>query len=132
MLHYGCKVNQYETNAMIQKFIENGYNIAHEGEKSDICVINTCTVTNMADKKSRQIIRHIKQLNENALIVVTGCYAQVNKESLEKIKEINLIIPNNEKQNIVSIVENKLNSDNTKPIEEEKEFAEFGKITYTE
>jgi len=132
LLHYGCKVNQYETNAMIQKFIENGYNIAHEGEKSDICVINTCTVTNMADKKSRQIIRHIKQLNENALIVVTGCYAQVNKESLEKIKEINLIIPNNEKQNIVSIVENKLNSDNTKPIEEEKEFAEFGKITYTE
>lgn len=130
-LHCGCKVNQYETNAMTQKFMENGYEILHTGEKSDICVINTCTVTNVADKKSRQIIRHVKSLNPNALIVVTGCYAQVNKEELEGIKEIDLIIGNAEKQNIVSIVENKIHNDE-KPIEEEKEYAEFGTITYTE
>lgn len=117
---------------MTQKFIESGYDVVHEEEKSDICIINTCTVTNMADKKSRQIIRHVKQLNKNSLIVVTGCYAQVNKEKLEKIKEIDVIIPNNEKKNIVAIVENKLNKDKTKPIEEEKEFLEFGSVTYTE
>ena len=116
---------------MTQKFMENGYEILHTGEKSDICVINTCTVTNVADKKSRQIIRHVKSLNPNALIVVTGCYAQVNKEELEGIKEIDLIIGNAEKQNIVSIVENKIHNDE-KPIEEEKEYAEFGTITYTE
>ena len=54
---------------MAQKFIENGYNIVHENEESDICVINTCTVTNIADKKSRQIIRHVKKKNPNAIIV---------------------------------------------------------------
>ena len=87
-LHYGCKVNQYETNAMTQKFVENGYKVVHVEEQSDICVINTCTVTNMADKKSRQMIRHIKQLNKDAIIVATGCYAQVNRKELEELDEI--------------------------------------------
>lgn len=116
---------------MAQKFMEDGYEIVHEGDKSDICVINTCTVTNVADKKSRQIIRHVKNLNPKALIAVTGCYAQVNKDKLKKIKEIDLIIGNAEKQNIVSIIENKIHNDE-KPIEEEREYAEFGTITYTE
>jgi len=129
----GCKVNQYETNAMAQKFIESGYIVVSNEEKSDICVINTCTVTNMADKKSRQIIRHAKQLNKEAIIVVTGCYAQVNKEELEKIEEIDIIIGNSDKTNIVSIVEQYSSKyKQVRKIEDEKEFQDFGSITYTE
>ncbi len=128
----GCKVNQYETNAMTQKFVEKGYEIVKPEEKSDICVINTCTVTNIADKKSRQIIRHVKQLNKDALIVVTGCYAEVNRKELEKVEEIDIIIGNAEKNNIVSIVENKFPNNNEKQIGEEKEFSEYGTVTYTE
>lgn len=131
-LHYGCKVNQYETNAMAQKFVENGYKVVHVEEQSDICVINTCTVTNMADKKSRQMIRHIKQLNKDAIIVATGCYAQVNRKELEELDEIDIVVSNNEKQDIVSIVESKLHFNSAKPIEEEMEFSEFGTVTYTE
>ena len=65
----GCKVNQYETNAMTQKFIEEGFEIASFDEIADIYIINTCTVTNIADKKSRQILRRAKQINTNSIIV---------------------------------------------------------------
>ena len=65
----GCKVNQYETNAMIQKFIEAKNEIVNFEEKADVYIINTCTVTNIADKKSRQMLRRAKQKNENAIIV---------------------------------------------------------------
>ena len=67
----GCKVNQYETNAMIQQFIEKGYELVEFNESADIYVVNTCTVTNMSDKKSRQIIRRTKQINHNSILVVT-------------------------------------------------------------
>lgn len=67
----GCKVNQYETNAMIQQFVEKKYQLVEFNEKADIYVVNTCTVTNMSDKKSRQIIRRTKQINPNSLLVVT-------------------------------------------------------------
>lgn len=67
--HYGCKVNQYETNAMTQKFIEEGYGIVNFEEQADIYIINTCTVTNIADRKSRQMLRRAKQLNPKAIIV---------------------------------------------------------------
>ena len=69
----GCKVNQYETNAMMQKFQEAGYKIVDINENiSDVCVINTCTVTNMSDRKSRQMLRKIKEKNNNAIIIATG------------------------------------------------------------
>ena len=67
----GCKVNQYETNAMIQKFIEKGYNIVELNEKADIYIINTCTVTNISDRKSRQMIRRARQNNSEAIIIIT-------------------------------------------------------------
>lgn len=132
----GCKVNQYETNGMIQKFKENGYQIVDFEEKSDIYVINTCTVTNMSDKKSRQMIRRTKELNKNAIVVAVGCYAQVGKENLEKIKEIDLILGTNEKNDIISYIEKNL-KENEK-IEEisdvmhQTEFVDFGTVDYTE
>ena len=88
----------------------------------------------MADKKSRQIIRQAKQKNNESIVVATGCYAQISKEELEKIEELDIIIGNSEKNNIVHIVENYSNGKQEKvgKIEEEKEFQDFGTITYTE
>ena len=110
----GCKVNQYETNAMIQEFIKNGYEIVEFNEKADIYVVNTCTVTNMADRKSRQMLRRVKELNPEAILVAIGCYAQVAKDELSKIPEIDLILGNNEKKDIYSLVDKMLNERNSK------------------
>ena len=132
----GCKVNQYETNGMSQKFLEKGYEIVEHHNKADIYIINTCTVTNMSDRKSRQMLRRVKELNKDAIIVACGCYAQVAKKELEKIQEIDLILGNNEKKEIVKYVE-KYIENHKKQIEIEdvmyqKEFVDFGDVTYTE
>ena len=91
---------------MMQKFIEKGYEIIDFEEKADIYVVNTCTVTNMSDRKSRQMLRRVKKNNPNSILVVVGCYVNVAKEELEKIKDIDIILGNNEKNNIVECVEN--------------------------
>ena len=134
-VHYGCKVNQYETNAMEQKFIQAGYKIVKFNEKADIYVINTCTVTNMSDKKSRQMIRKAKQLNKDAIVVAVGCYVQTAKEKLENIEELDLILGNNEKKDIVKYVEEHKNG--TKQIKyndvlHQEEYDEYGFITHIE
>ena len=132
----GCKVNQYETNAMEQQFIQNNYKIVENTEKADIYVINTCTVTNMADRKSRQMLRRVKEINQSAVIVVCGCYAQVAKTELEQIPEVDIILGINEKNKIVQIVEEYLSSKNNiievADVSKQKEFLDFGDVTYTE
>lgn len=130
----GCKVNQYETNAMIQKMIEANYEIIDFEEKADVYVVNTCTVTNMSDRKSRQIIRRAKERNKNAILVVTGCYVQVAKEEVSKIKEIDIMLGNQEKKDIVAHIETyqKQRQESISDILQEKTFAEFGNITYTD
>ena len=133
-LHYGCKTNQYETNGMIQKFKNSGYEIVDFEEIADIYIINTCTVTNMSDKKSRQILRQANKRNPRALVVACGCYVQVAKEEIEKIPEIDLCIGTNEKADIVKYVEDYEFNNNVKlqNILYEAEFDEFGSVTYTE
>ena len=132
----GCKVNQYETNGMIQEFIEYGYEVIEHTEKADIYVVNTCTVTNMSDRKSRQMLRRVKELNPEAIVVACGCYVQVVKEELEKIKEIDLILGNNEKKNIINHIEEyEKTLEKQIKIEDvmiQKEFVDFGEVTYTE
>ncbi len=132
----GCKVNQYETNAMTQKFIENGYKILEHHEKADIYIINTCTVTNMSDRKSRHMLRKMKEQNQEAIIVAVGCYAQVAKEEIEKIPEIDLVLGNNEKVKIVELVEKYLKDHKKQAtlddVMHSTEFSDFGDITYTE
>ena len=134
--HCGCKVNQYETNGMIQEFIENGYEIVEHTKKADIYIVNTCTVTNMSDRKSRQMLRRVKELNSNAIIVACGCYAQVAQKELENIKEIDLVLGNNEKKDIVKYVENFINTQTPEikadDLMKQKEFVEFGDVTFTE
>lgn len=118
---------------MKQKFIEKGYKIREFEENSDIYIINTCTVTNMADRKSRQILRRAKQINPEAILVIVGCYVQVGRDELEKMEEVDLILGNNEKNNIVEYVENyQENRSVVSDIDEQKEYKEFGNTTYTE
>ena len=133
----GCKVNQYETNGMLQKFKEAGYEIVNlNEEKSEICIINTCTVTNMSDRKSRQVLRRIKEKNPDTIIVATGCYAQVARDELEQMPEIDVVIGNDEKNDIVEFVEKFINEKQKviqiHDISKQKEFVDMGKITYTE
>lgn len=90
----GCKVNQYETEAIKEAFVSRGAEIVSEEEYADIYVINTCTVTNIADRKSRQFIRRASKINPDAVIVVTGCYAQVAAEEIEAMPEADLVIGN--------------------------------------
>ena len=85
----GCKVNSYETQAMQQMMEEAGYEIVNFGkEPSDICIINTCSVTNMADRKSRQMIHKARKLNPEAIIVATGCYVESAKEFVDEDVDI--------------------------------------------
>lgn len=130
----GCKVNQYETNAMSQEFIKSGYEVVEFSDVADIYIVNTCTVTNIADRKSRQMLRRVKEINPEAVLVATGCYAQVGKEELEKIDDIDMIIGNNEKKDIVEIIENYCNEKNAiiTDVMHKKEYVEFGTTTYTE
>ena len=132
----GCKVNQYESNAMEQKFIENGYSAAKSSDIADIYVVNTCSVTNVAERKSRQMMRRAKQINPNAIIVVCGCYAQVAKEEIEKMPEVDIVIGINEKNNIVNIVEEFIKEKEkitlVEDVSNQKEFLDFGSTTYTE
>ena len=130
----GCKVNQYETNAMSQEFIKSGYEVVEFTDIADVYIVNTCTVTNIADRKSRQMLRRVKEIAPEAVVVATGCYAQVGKEELEKIEDIDLIIGNNEKKDIVEIIENYRNEKNAiiTDVMHQKEYVEFGTTTYTE
>ena len=130
----GCKVNTYETEAMEQQFMAYGYNLSEEN--ADIYVINTCAVTNIAERKSRQMIRRAKELNPKAIIVVCGCYAQTAKEEIEKMPEVDIVIGVNEKTNIVKIVEEFLNEKQglvqVSDVMHQNNYLDFGTTTYTE
>lgn len=101
----GCKVNSYEWEVMQQMLQERGYNIVPFDEVADIYIINTCTVTNIADRKSRQMLHRAKQKNPESIVVAVGCYVQTGKETVEKDESIDLAIGNNKKAEIVEILE---------------------------
>lgn len=132
----GCKVNQYETNGMIQEFKAKGYEIVEFNKQADIYVVNTCTVTNMSDRKSRQILRRTKELNSNAIVVAVGCYAQVGRENLEQIEQIDLILGTNQKSKIIEYIEeflkDKKQNEIISDVMQDKDFDEFGEVTYTD
>ncbi len=141
---------------MTQKFKEAGYEIVNmNDEVSDICIVNTCTVTNMSDRKSRQALRKVKEKNKNSIIVAVGCYAQVAKQELEKMPEIDVVLGNEEKKDVVQYVENFIKNNcnvtennvnqpqrdlgiekkkivEIEDISAQKEFKDMGQITYTE
>ena len=102
----GCKVNQYETEAMAELFSNAGYEICDFSDTADIYVINTCSVTNMGDRKSRQIIRRAKKTNPEAVIVVTGCYSQTAPEEILAIDGVNLVLGTQGRHNITELAKN--------------------------
>ena len=101
----GCKVNSYETEAMQQLLEEAGYEIVPFHEKADVYIINTCTVTNIAERKSRQMLHRAKKQNPDAVVVAAGCYVQAAAEELKADLAVDVIIGNNKKQDLVPILE---------------------------
>lgn len=100
----GCRVNVYESEAMAEKFIREGYEVVEANEKADVYVINTCTVTNMGDKKSRQIISRARRLNENSIIAVVGCYSQIAPKEVSNIPGVDVVLGTRNKGDVVYYV----------------------------
>ncbi len=103
----GCKVNQYESHAMMELFKNADYEIVTDKDFADVYVINTCTVTNVGDRKSRQFIRKMKNMNPDAVVAVVGCYAQVAPEEVENLEGVDIVIGTHGRKEIVRLVENK-------------------------
>ena len=116
--------------------MKNGYELVDKHEMADICIVNTCTVTNMSDRKSRQMLRRVKEINPKAIVVACGCYVQVAKQELEKMEEIDLVLGNNEKKDIVKYVEKYIEENNkieeVQDVMKTDEFVDFGNVTFTE
>ena len=101
----GCKLNFAETSSLGKKIAEMGIRKVRSGEAADICIVNTCSVTELADKKCRQAIRRIKRQHPSALMIVTGCYAQLNPEAISTMEEVDLVLGSNQKMDITGQLE---------------------------
>ena len=121
----GCKVNAYETEAMQELLEKHGYEIVPFQEGADVYIINTCTVTNMADRKSRQMLHKARKMNPDSIVVACGCYVQAKKDDIPE--GIDIVVGNNKKQNIVEILENyekEKNTDDQSEADEQEKTAE--------
>ncbi len=127
----GCKVNQYETEAMSELFANAGYEIGDFEAPCDIYVINTCSVTAMSDRKSRGVIRRAKKHNPDAIVAVCGCYAQTNPEAIKEIPEVNLIIGTNDKGRIVELCEETSREKQLCAVSDIMKIHEFEKLSVT-
>ena len=102
----GCKVNAYELEAMEQMLREAGYEIVPFAPGADVYIINTCTVTNIADRKSRQMLHRARKLNPEAIVIAAGCYVQAQKDQEKIDQAIDIVLGNNRKQDLLFILEN--------------------------
>lgn len=125
----GCKVNTYETEAMQQLMESSGYRCVEFGERADVYIINTCSVTNIADRKSRQMLHRARKMNENAIVVAAGCYVESAKDKIDEDLSIDIIVGNNNKNDIVNIINEFLQNKNENKfiidINKETEYEEF-------
>ena len=103
-LTLGCKVNYYETEKIMEQFRLRGYEVVEFSEPADIYIINTCTVTNMADRKSRQMIHRAKRKNPDSLVVAVGCYVESGKEVLEKDEAVDAAFSNKDKEKLADLI----------------------------
>ena len=133
-LTLGCKVNSYETEAMQALFVEAGATLVEFSELADIYVVNTCSVTNMADRKSRQMLHRAKKKNPNAIVVAAGCYAQTADETAMKETGIDVVIGNNQKKKIVEIISSHMAGIENRRLEigKETEYEELSLATQVE
>ena len=114
----GCKVNQYDSDAMRTLFVKNGYRQAGEDENADVYVVNTCSVTSIGDRKSRQMVRRIRRSHPEAIIAVAGCYAQLAPEVFEKMGDVDVIVGVHNRSHIVEYVEEAKKRTDRKPLNE--------------
>ncbi len=128
----GCKVNQYETQAMSELFEKAGYAVVQDTEFADVYVINTCTVTNVGDKKSRQFIRRAKKSNADAIISVVGCYAQTAPKEVLEIEGVNIVIGTNDRGKIVDLVEKCSPEDKINTVDDIMKVKEFEEMSVQE
>ncbi len=105
----GCRLNQFESDSLVSGFAKNGYEIVSINDKADVYIVNTCSVTNKSDAKSRNLLHRIHRLNPDALLYVTGCYAETERETVENIDGVNFVIGNDKKYDLFNIVHNTLN-----------------------
>ncbi len=135
-LSLGCKVNSYETEAMRGMFEAAGYRIVDFKEVADVYIVNTCTVTNIADRKSRQMLHQAKRRNPKAVIAAVGCYVQAAEEVLQQDNAVDLVVGNNKKSDIVAMVERCMTSNRKEDlvvnINEEQDYEELHVITTME
>ena len=124
MFTLGCKVNQEESNSIAEWFTENGYEVVHGFENADAYIINTCTVTSMADKKSRQKIRQARKLNPDAIIAAIGCYPEVSNLELFEKDEVDILIGNEKKEDVTLIISYELKKRGLYPAEVSKNESE--------
>lgn len=132
----GCKVNQYETESIKNQLIQKGYKETTFEEEADIYIVNSCTVTSVADRKTRNMLRRAKKMNPESRVIVTGCYAQTNSKDLLEMEEIDYVIGNTYKKGIVNFIEDienrtldRLKNDN---IFDEDEYTEYEFATLRE
>ena len=104
----GCKVNAYETEAMQELLEQNGYEIVPFKEGADVYIINTCTVTNVADRKSRQMLHKARKMNPDAVVVATGCYVQARGEDIDPC--VDIVVGNNKKKDLIAILDEYYNA----------------------
>ena len=131
----GCKVNQYESESIKNQLIKVGYEEESFENKADIYIVNSCTVTSIADKKTRNVLRRAKKMNPNSIVIVTGCYAQTNSKELLEIEEIDFVVGNSNKSGLVDFIqdiENKKSKVLTENIFEERAYEEYEFATLRE
>ena len=133
----GCKVNQYETEALVSTLTAMGYEAVSYSDFADVYLINTCTVTGLADRKCRQVIRKAKKKNPNAIVVAMGCYAQVAPEEVAAIEDVNIVIGTHDRMQLPMLLQSPELTKDTKWIRvgnimQVREFEELGIETYTE
>ncbi|KAB3530747.1 tRNA (N(6)-L-threonylcarbamoyladenosine(37)-C(2))-methylthiotransferase MtaB [Alkaliphilus serpentinus] len=128
----GCKVNQYETQAMTELFQKAGYTVVADTEVADAYVINTCTVTSIGDKKSRQFIRRVKRNNPNSIVAVVGCYAQTAANEVMDIEGVNIVMGTNDRNKIVEYVEECKPDEKINIVDDIMKVREFEEMTVAE
>ncbi|MEG0389836.1 MAG: tRNA (N(6)-L-threonylcarbamoyladenosine(37)-C(2))-methylthiotransferase MtaB [Cetobacterium sp.] len=131
----GCKVNQYESESLKNQLIKLGYDEENFENKADIYIVNSCTVTSIADKKTRNVLRRAKKLNPDSIVIVTGCYAQTNSKELLEIEEIDFVVGNSNKSELVNFIKD-IETKKTKILSEdifqEKAYEEYEFATLRE
>lgn len=113
----GCKVNQADSDQWLRHFVERGYEVVDFDQSADAYIVNTCTVTHVADRKSRQLLRQARRQNPAGLVVATGCYASVSPDDLARMTEVDLIVGDADKTRLVDLVHERLEGDGEQPLE---------------